>query len=73
MVAVAEDERVVRNAKAWIGASRKRGAADDDVHRAQCQALVQVGFFAQTGSWKHLDVKFAVAAAGIYLAYTIYV
>jgi hypothetical protein len=52
VVAIAEDEGVVGDAKAWVGAGRKRGAADDHVHRAQGQALVDVGLFAQCGGGK---------------------
>ena len=62
MVAVAEDERVIGDAKTREGARGKRRAADDDVYRSQCQPLVDVGFFAQAGRWKHLDIEFAVGA-----------
>ena len=62
VVAITEDEGVVGDAKTGVGARRKRGAADDHVHRAQGQALVDVGLFAQCGGRKDLDVELAVAA-----------
>ena len=62
MVAVAEDKRVVGDAKARMGACGKRRAADDDVYRAQRQSLVDIGFLAQAGGRKHLDIEFAIGA-----------
>ena len=62
MVAIAEDEGVVSNAKTRISARCKRGAADDHVDRAQGKTLVDVGFFAQSGGGENLNFKFAVGA-----------
>ena len=62
MLTVPEDERVISNAQTGVGASRERRAADDHVYRAQRQTLVDVGFFAQRGGGKHLNVELACAA-----------
>ena len=62
VVAVAENKGVVGDAKTRVAACCKRGAADDHVHRAELQALVDVGLFAQAGRRENLDIKLAVAA-----------
>ena len=62
VVAIAEDEGVVSNAKTRVAACGKRGAANHDIHRPQGQALVQVGFFAQARGGEYLNIKLTLAA-----------
>ena len=44
---IAEDEWVIRDAYARIATRRERWAADDHVDRAERQALINVGLFAE--------------------------
>ena len=62
MVGVAERERVVAHGQPREGTRGERRAGQDDVHRAQLQALVDVAFLAQAGGRKHLDLVLAVGA-----------
>ena len=62
VIGVAEGERVVADRQAWERVGRERGAGEDDVHRAQLQALVDVAFLAQAGCREHLDLVLAIGA-----------
>jgi hypothetical protein len=64
VLGIAEDEREVRHGQRRVAASGKAGAGQDDVHGAQRQALVDVGFLAQRGGGEHLDHVLAVGALG---------
>ena len=69
VVGVAEREGVVADGQARDSElDGERGAGEDDVHRAQLQALVDVAFLAQAGGGEHLDLVLAVGALLEFLA-----
>jgi hypothetical protein len=47
MARVAEDIGIIGDADRLVVARRKAGAGDDDVHGAELEALVDIGFFSK--------------------------
>jgi hypothetical protein len=64
MVGIAEGEGIIGHADWRIGARREGRAGDDDVDRAERQALVDVGFLAKLRGRVDIDRVAAVGALG---------
>ena len=62
VLGIPEDEGEIRHGQRWVAAAGKTGTGQHHVHRAQGQALVDVGFLAQAGGREHLDVVPAIGA-----------